>query len=370
MKAVILVGGEGTRLRPLTVNAPKPMIPVLNKPFLEHVLEYLVHFGITDVILSMGYRSEVITRHFGDGAAFGVNLVYVHEETPLGTAGAVKNAERYLDGTFFVFNGDVLTSLDLGSMLEFHRQKSAAVTIALTPVEDPTAYGLVEIDDESRVRRFVEKPTWDSVTTNLINAGTYIVEPEVFRYVPPRLYYMFEHGLFPVLLQTGDPMYGYPSNAYWIDIGTPQKYLALHRDILTERVEVRIPGRRLREGIWVDEDCEIHPTAKLTSPVVLGRGVVVGPNSVITGPVSLGPGCRIGRNTHVEDAVVWADTQIGDSVTMKKCVVGSGTRIEDHCWITNGAIIGDRCQIGAGNKLEHAIRIWPGKTIDANTITF
>jgi mannose-1-phosphate guanylyltransferase len=282
----------------------------------------------------------------------------------------VKNAERYLDSTFFIFNGDVMTGLDLGAMLEFHRQKSAAVTIALTPVEDPTAYGLVEIDDERRVQRFVEKPSWDRVTTNLINAGTYIAEPEIFRYVPPKLYYMFEHGLFPVLLQTGDPMYGFPSNAYWIDIGTPQKYLSLHRDILSGRVDVRVPGTRLREGVWIDEDCRIDPTAKISSPVVLGRGVTIGPNSVLTGPVVMGPGCRVGRNTVIEDAVIWSDTRIGDSITMKQCVVGAGSVIEDQCWITNGAIIGDRCRIGAGNKLEHAIRIWPSKSIDANTITF
>ncbi|MHB1131317.1 MAG: sugar phosphate nucleotidyltransferase [Chloroflexota bacterium] len=370
MKAVILVGGEGTRLRPLTVNAPKPMIPVLNRPFLEHVLDYLRGHGIDDVVLSMGYRSDVITKHFGDGRDFGVNLVYVHEDTPLGTAGAVKNAEQYLDGTCFVFNGDILTSLDLGAMLEYHRKRQARVTISLTPVEDPTAYGLVELDDERRVLRFIEKPTWDRVTTNLINAGTYIVEPEVFRYVPPHQYYMFEHGLFPVLLQTGDAMYGYPSSDYWIDIGTPAKYLGLHRDLLTGRANATLPGRKLREGIWVDDGCQIDPTARLVSPVVLGRNVVVGPNATLTGPVVMGSGSRVGRDSVIEDAVIWSDSVIGNSVTMKTCVVGSGSRIGDHCWITNGAILGDNCIIGANNKLEHAIRIWPGKTIESGAITF
>ncbi len=370
MKAVILVGGEGTRLRPLTVNAPKPMIPVLNRPFLEHVLDYLRRYGINDVILSMGYRSEVITNHFGDGRDFGVNLLYVHEETPLGTAGAVKNAEQHLDGTCFVFNGDILTSLDLGAMLEFHRQKKSMVTISLVPVEDPTAYGLVELDDDRRVQRFIEKPTWDRVTTNLVNAGTYIVEPEVFRYVPPKLYYMFEHGLFPVLLQTGDPMYGYPSNCYWIDIGTPQKYLGLHRDLLTGRAETVMPGKRLKEGVWVDAECDIDPTAHLVSPVVLGKGVAIGPHSTITGPVVMGDGCRVGRDSVVEDAVIWRETRVGNSVTMKTCVVGEGSQIDEHCWITGGAIIGDHCLVGANNKMEHAIRIWPGKSIGPGTITF
>ncbi|MHB1416901.1 MAG: sugar phosphate nucleotidyltransferase [Chloroflexota bacterium] len=370
MKAVILVGGEGTRLRPLTVNSPKPMIPVLNRPFLEHILEYLARHGIKDIILSMGYRSEVITNHFGDGSQFGVNLVYVHEDSPLGTAGAVKNAEQHIDGTCFVFNGDIMTSLDLGAMLEYHRQKKAAVTIALTPVEDPTAYGLVELNEDRQVLRFIEKPSWDRVTTNLINAGTYILEPEVLRYVPPKLYYMFEHGLFPVLLQTGDPMYGFPSNTYWIDIGTPQKYITLHRDMLAGRVGLHVPGRLLTEGVWLEDDCEVDASAKLISPVVMGRGVRIGANTTIRGPVVMGPGCEVGRDSVVEDAVIWGETRVGNSVTLNSCVVGTGSTIEDRCWITNGAIIGDHCRIGTGNKLEHAIRIWPGKTIDPNTITF
>ncbi len=370
MKAVILVGGEGTRLRPLTVNAPKPMIPVLNKPFLEHVIEYLTRNGITEVILSMGYRSDVITNYFGDGKAFGVTLHYVHEDRPLGTAGAVKNAEQYLDETFFVFNGDVLTSIDLQAMMEFHRSKDSRVTIALTPVEDPTAYGLVEVNSERRVERFVEKPTWDRVTTNLINAGAYIMEPGVFRYVPPNIYYMFEQGLFPVLLQTGDPMYGYPSNSYWIDMGTPQKYITLHRDILAGRVGVTIPGDQVKEDIWADTGCVVDPTARIISPVVLGKDVKVGASATITGPVVIGEGCVVGAGSVIEDAVVWNNTSIGDAVTMKQCVIGGGTTIESNTWITGGTIVSDNCHIGTGNKLDYNVRVWPGKTIEPNTITF
>ena len=370
MKAVILVGGEGTRLRPLTSNLPKPMIPLVNRPFLEHVIEYLKGYGITDLILSMCYRPDVIESHFGNGSAFGVNLTYVVEQKPLGTAGGVKNVEKHLDGTCYVFNGDILTDLDLGAMLAYHREKAAKVTISLTPVEDPTAYGLVEIEPEGAVTGFIEKPTWDRVTTNLINAGTYIVEPEVFRYVPPNQHYMFEHGLFPVMLQVQDPLYGYASNSYWIDIGTPQKYLNAHRDLLTGRMPKQLPGERLSHNVWVGEGCEIHSSAKLTGPIVLGNGVKIGPNSALHGPVCMGGGCQVGRDSVIEDAVIWANTVIHDHVTMKGCVVANDCVIEDNTWVTQGAVIGDHCSIGAGNRLEHGIRIWPSRSIEPNSIAF
>ncbi|MCL4459098.1 MAG: NDP-sugar synthase [Chloroflexi bacterium] len=370
MKAVILVGGEGTRLRPLTCNLPKPMLPVVNRPFLEHVLSYLKRHNIKDIILSMCYRPDVIQEYFGDGGAFGVKLTYVVEEKPLGTAGGVKNVESYLDDTFFVFNGDILTDLDLTAMHRFHREKKARVTIALTPVEDPTAYGLVETDAENKVRGFIEKPSWDRVTTNLINAGTYIVEPEVFRYVPPKVYYMFEHGLFPVLLQMDDPLYGYPSNAYWIDIGTPAKYITVHHDLLTGRIRKRLPGEQMHDGVWVGDGCQIHPSVKLTGPIVLGNHVTIGSGVVIIGPVVVGDYCDIGRDTVVEDVVIWEKTVIRSHVMMKSCVVARSCTIEDNTWITHGAIVADNCVIGVGNKIEQGIKIWPNRTIESNTITF
>ena len=370
MKAVILVGGEGTRLRPLTCNLPKPMIPLVNRPFLEHVLDYLKKSGITDVILSMCYRPDVIESHFGNGSKFGVNLTYVVEQKPLGTAGGVKNVEQHLDETCFVFNGDILTDLDLPAMLEFHRTKGAKATISLTPVEDPTAYGLVETGPEGEVSGFIEKPTWDRVTTNLINAGTYVLEPEILRYVPPNQHYMFERGLFPVMLQVRDPMYGYPSNAYWIDMGTPQKYLTVHRDLLTGKTAKELPGRHLHHNIWVGEGCEIHPSAKLTGPVVLGNGVKIAANAALHGPVVMGNDCRVGRDSVIEDAVIWADTTVHDHVMMKGCVVASRCVVGDNTWITQGSVVGDECVIGAGNRLEHGIRVWPNRTIEPNSIAF
>ncbi|MCL5266179.1 MAG: NDP-sugar synthase [Chloroflexi bacterium] len=370
MQAVILVGGEGTRLRPLTCNMPKPMIPVVNKPFLEHVVEYLKGHDISDIILSMCYKPDVIQQHFGDGSDFGVHLTYVVEQSPLGTAGGVKNVEPYLDGTCFVFNGDIMTDLDLGAMLRAHRERGAAVTISLTPVEDPTAYGLVETDSDLHVQRFIEKPSWDRVTTNLINAGTYVIEKKVLRYVPPNHYYMFEHGLFPVLLQTSAPMFGFPSNAYWIDIGTPEKYINVHRDVLMGKVAKNLPGRCLHDGVWAGKDCDIASSAKLTGPVVLGNEVTIDRNVVITGPVVIGDRCHVGRETVIEDAVIWEGTVIGSQAMMKTCVVAKNSVIHDNTWITNGAIVADSCDIGSGNKLERGIKIWPSKRVEPSAITF
>ncbi|MGH2457919.1 MAG: sugar phosphate nucleotidyltransferase, partial [Chloroflexota bacterium] len=276
MKAVILVGGEGTRLRPLTLSAPKPMLPVVNRPFLEHVLDYLKGQGIQDVVLSMGYRSDVIEQHFGDGGSLGVNLSYVVEASPLGTAGGVKNVESFLDDTFLVLNGDIMTDLDLGAMIAFHREHGAKATISLAPVEDPTAYGLVETDARGLVRRFLEKPRPEDVTTNLINAGTYVLEPEVLELIPPATYHMFERGVFPDLLSRNDPIYGYPSSCYWIDIGTPAKYLSVNRDILRGQVQRVWDGLTAFNGIRIGDGAKVDPSSIIVGPVILGRGVQVG----------------------------------------------------------------------------------------------
>ncbi|MBI2955585.1 MAG: NDP-sugar synthase [Chloroflexi bacterium] len=370
MKAVILVGGEGTRLRPLTCNRPKPMIPVVNRPFLDHVLDYLKRHNIYDVILSMCYKPDVIEGYFGDGSHLGMNITYVVEKSPLGTAGGVKNVERYLDGPCFVFNGDILTDLDLNAMLQVHQERGATVSIALTPVEDPTAYGLVETDGTGRVLGFIEKPGWDRVTTNLINAGTYIIEKEVLRHVPADSYYMFEHGLFPSLVQRGDPVFGYPSSAYWIDIGTPEKYINVQRDLLVGKVAKAMPVGCLQEGVWLGDGCDISPMAKLTPPVVLGARVTVEANVSITGPVTIGDDCHIGPESVIEDAIIWQHTTIGAGVKMKRCVIARGCTVRDNAWITNNAIVADECEIGSGNRLEHGIKIWPNKVIEPNAITF
>ncbi len=379
MRAVILVGGEGTRMRPLTCNIPKPMLPVVNRPFLEHMIDYLKSYGIDDVVLSMCYKPDVIQSYFGDGRDFGVTLSYAVEESPLGTAGAVKNAEQHVHETCFVFNGDILTDLDLGAMLEVHRRRQAKVSIALKPVEDPTAYGLVNTDADDRILRFTEKPKADEITTNLINAGTYILEPEVLALIPPNTFYMFERGLFPLLLERGDPMYGYPSDCYWIDIGTPQKYLAVHRDILAGRVHLRPPGALAQEGLWQGDGCHIDAAARVVGPVVLGDRVSIGIGASVIGPAVIGDDCRIAGGATVEDSVIWNGSTIGGRASVKNCVAAARCSIADSTdsvvaaqgdTVIDNAIIADDCTVGAENRLEHGIRIWPGTTISPHSITF
>lgn len=370
MKAVILVGGLGTRLRPLTCNTPKPMIPLVNRPFLEFLIENLRDQGIDVVILAVQYLADRFRQALGDGSRLGVELHIVEEPEPRGTAGAVKNLEHLLDGSTFVFNGDVVTDLDLQAMLRYHREQHSKLTISLTPVEDPSAYGLVETDGSGRVRRFVEKPRHDDMTTNMINAGTYIIEPDVFRYVPPNQYYMFERGLFPVILQTGDPMYGYASRAYWTDIGKPQSYLEVHQDILIGKVRYRFRGEQIADRVWVEGDADIHPSAQIVGPVVFGHGVKVKQGASIIGPTVIGSGCVIEPEATIESSVLWGNNQVGTGAVLRTCLIGQGNAIGRQVHITDGAVVSDGCVIGPENRLERGIRIWPETHLADGAISF
>ena len=361
MRAVILVGGEGTRLLPLTCNTPKAMVPILNQPFLAHVINYLKRYDIDDIILAMCYLPEPIENHFGDGSEFGVRLTYVVEDSPLGTAGAVRNVADRLDDTFFVLNGDVFTEIDLSAMIELHRQKGAKATIALTSVENPTIYGVVEADADGRVERFLEKPGWDEVTTNLINAGIYILEPEVLNYIPPHTYNMFEHQLFPLLLQRGEAIYSYPSNSYWIDIGTPAKYLKLHHDLLLGKGE---------KGFLGEGKPSTHHTAQISGPVIADRDCTINPRAQLIGPTILGQGCRVGEGTVVEGVVMWHNVCLGSRVRLRNCVVAANCFIGDNCWIEEGCVLGDNVIIGNDNRLAHGTKVWPNKKLEPSTISF
>ena len=370
MKGIILVGGEGLRLRPLTCNVPKPMVPVVNKPFLEHLLDNLKKHHVNEVILAICYLPDAIQRHFEDGSGFGLSMTYAIEDTPLGTGGAIKNAERFLDDTFVVFNGDIFSDLDLTDMIAFHRKHNARATIALTPVEDPTAYGVVETDSRGRIKRFIEKPSRERITSNLINAGTYIFEPELLKLVPPGVFHMVERGLFPTLVEQDIPFFGYRSNSYWIDIGAPEDYLKLHHDILMGKAMARFPGKSIADDIWREDGCEIHPSAKIIGPVVFGKNCKIEKDVRISGPAVLGAGCRAGQRTTIDEAILWQNVQIGADVTVRNSVIGNNSIIGDNTWVIDSSIISDDTIIGSGNKLEHGIKIWPASTIPDNAISF
>ncbi len=356
MKAVILVGGEGTRLRPLTCNTTKAMVPVLNKPFLEHLLGYLKGHGVTDIILAMSYLPQGIKDYFGGGAGLGVSLSYLVEEEPLGTAGAVKNAEGYLGESFLMLNGDIFTDLDITAMIDFHRRKKAAATIAVTPVEDPTAYGLIETDDNGRITRFREKPARDEVTTNNINAGIYVLEPDILAKIPPGKKVSIERETFQDLLSQGEAVYAYSSAAYWLDMGTPEKYLRLNHDLLLGRAPSLFRSSGVQTG-----SSRIDPSATIEAPVLIGDGCVIGPGAAVRGPAVIGPECQIEAGAVIEGAVLWDNVSVGRRATLRNCIAASHSQIRADSEVPDNCVLGDRAVVGKNTKIPRGTRIRPEK---------
>ena len=355
MKAIILAGGEGTRLRPLTCNIPKAMVPVLNRPFLEHLINYLKEYNIIDIILAMGQLPEQIQNYFGDGSGFDVRLTYSVENFPMGTAGAVKIVEKLLGESFIVFNGDIFTALDLTAMMNFHREKNPIATIALTPVEDPTIYGVVETDGQSRVRHFTEKPRWSEVTTNMINAGVYVLEPDILGYVASNSFFSFEHDVFPPLLEEGRAIYGYPFESYWIDIGTPEKYFRLNRDRLLRYIgdkDVKLEGESF-----------VHPSAQIEGPAIIGESCFIDRDSVIKGPAIIGPGCQIGQGATVEGVVLWQNCEVAKEVKLRNCIIASNCYIGQRSEVLDNCVLGDGVKVKEGSKLPKGASIQPNEVV-------
>ncbi|MFU8795762.1 MAG: sugar phosphate nucleotidyltransferase [Dehalococcoidia bacterium] len=355
MKAIILAGGEATRLRPLTCNTPKVMVPILNRPYLEHLADYLKRHGILEMILAVGKLPDRVQRHFGDGDRFGVTITYSTEDFPLGTAGAVKNADRFIDDSFLVFNGDILTDIDLSDMIQAHRRNRAMATLALTPVDNPTIYGVVETDTAGRVRHFTEKPSWNMVTTNMINAGIYVLERDILSHIVPETFSMFERDVFPPLLEGGHPIYGYPSHDYWIDIGTPDKYLRLHHDLLC-----RLYGEAVRFGA----ECTVHPSARIEGPAVIGGFCSIARGSFIRGPAVLGDRCHIDEGAILEGVVLWPDCRVGKGARLKNCLVASDCCIEEESEVPEGCVLGDGVVVDKGTSLSTGVKVWPEGSSD------
>jgi mannose-1-phosphate guanylyltransferase len=356
MQAIILVGGEATRLRPLTCNTPKSMVPVLNTPFLEHVIKYLSGHGIKEIILAQGHLPKPMEDYFQDGSRFGISLTYSLESKPMGTGGAVKNAENLLKDTFLVLNGDVFTDLNITAMLKFHRERGSKVTISLTPVEDPTAFGLIESSSDGRITRFLEKPSWDQVTTNLINAGAYLMDKEMLKRIPARTNFSFERQLFPQLLEDSEPMFAYNAPSYWIDIGTPPKYLQLHRDLL--RGEVK--GYSLVQGkvVKIGQGCSIHPETQLLGPAIIGENCVINRGVKIVGPTIIGPGNIIGEDTVIEESLTWQNNRFGSRVNLKQCIIANDCFIDANTYAEK-SVIGDHVTINKNTRLGAESLIWP-----------
>lgn len=351
MKAIIIAGGMGTRLRPLTYNTPKPIVSLANRPFILHQIDLLRKFGITDIILNLHYLSDNIKNIFEDESKMGVKISYSMENDPLGTCGAVKNAEEFFDDKpMLVFNGDILTDINLGKMIQFHEEKKAKVTIALTHVENPTIYGLVITDKDSRVLEFREKPTWEQVVVNTVNAGIYIVDPSIFKEVPKGKPYSFERQLYPSLLEQKERVFGFNTDAYWMDIGDPAKYLQAHHDILNGYVMANIPGNKVESNVWIGTGANISKSAKIRGNVLLGNNCTIAEEVVLEESVTLGDGVSVAKGSKLKNCVIHGQTKLGEGVHIDGAIVGSNCTIEDYSIIGNGVVLADGTIIQKGTK--------------------
>ncbi|MCW5958855.1 MAG: NDP-sugar synthase [Pyrinomonadaceae bacterium] len=340
MQAIILAGGKGTRLRPLTVYTPKPIVPFANRPFLLYQIDLLKRAGITDITLSLNYQPDKIEHQLGYGPEFGVELKYVTEPSPMGTGGAYKYASNAITDTTVVFNGDILTDLDLARAIEFHRAKKAEATIVLTPVENPSAYGLVDSDEEDRVLRFLEKPKGEeleSLTTNNINAGIYILEPGILDLIPENENYSFEYDVFPSLLEKKKSFYAFVlENEYWRDIGNPVNYLSAHLDLLKGDIT----------GFEIDRsgESDIATSTEIDRLSVIGENCTIKPGVSIRNSV-IGEGVHIEEKAQIEDSVIWAHTRINSSAEIHGSIIGRGCYIGRNAVVSTGCVLGDKTSL-------------------------
>ena len=365
MKAVVMAGGEGSRLRPLTIGRPKPMVPIVNRPVMEHILLLLKRHGITEVVVTVQYLARVIQDYFGDGEALGMRLHYSVEDVPLGTAGSVKQAEHLLDETFVVISGDALTDFDLSAIVAYHRVHKSVATLTLTRVPDPLEYGVVITDAQGHIRQFLEKPSWSEVISDTINTGIYVLEPEVLQRCPAGQPYDFSHELFPSLLADGRPMFGYIADGYWTDVGTIQEYMRACFDVLENKVQIDRPKAGDRPGVWCGQGCDISPQARLNGPVYLGHDVTIGPGVVVDGPAVIDDNTIVERHAHVARSIVWRNCYVGERAELRGAIVGEQCVLKTNTVIFEGAVVGDSSSIDEGAIIQANVKIWPDKEIEA-----
>lgn len=363
-----MAGGEGTRLRPLTSNIPKPMLPLVNKPMMEHIISLLRRNGITDIVVTVAFMPSVIRNYFGDGSEFGVDIVYASEETPLGTAGSVRNAMEHLDDTFLVISGDVLTDTDLRAIVRAHEEREAFATIGLVRVENPLEYGIVIADENGSIERFLEKPTWGQVFSDTINSGIYVLEPEIFDWIAADQPVDFSSDVFPRLLDQGKLVHGAITEGYWEDVGTLDAYLRAHKDILDEKVSVQIDGFEVSDGVFVGEGSEIHPEAVLSGPAVIAENCFVEAGVTIGEYTVLGTGVRVRRDCHFERVVVHDNSYIGEGTRMRGTVVGRASDIRGGVRTEEGAVLGDEVFVGENALITSDVKIYPFKTVEAGAV--
>jgi mannose-1-phosphate guanylyltransferase len=367
MQAVILVGGEGTRLRPLTSTVPKPVVPLVDRPFLAYMLEWLKGHGVDDVVLLMGYLSTAVRNVLGDGSQYGLKITYVEEPDPRGTAGALKFAESLLAERFFMLNGDVLTDLDLSAQLAQHERTGAKATLALVPVDDPSAYGLVRTEEDGQVRGFVEKPPADQIDTDLISAGAYILERSVVDMIAADLNVSIEREIWPRLV--GDGLYGFADrDAYWMDIGTPARYLQGTFDIIEKQVRTQVADRLGVGYLAIAED--VQGEGRVVPPAVVEPGCTIGAGAHVGSLVVLGPGVVVGARANIERSVVLQGARIGAECVLRDCIIGAGAVVGDGVHVTGGSVLGEGVTVGSDNVIAHGMRIFPHVDIPEGAVKF
>ena len=360
-----MAGGEGTRLRPLTSNQPKPMLPMANRPMMEHVINLLRQHGFEDIVVTVAFMANAIRSYFGDGSEFGVRMVYATEETPLGTAGSVRNARDELDERFVVISGDVLTDIDLTDVVDYHDSKGALATIALKAVEDPLEFGIVITHEDGSIERFLEKPTWGQVFSDTINTGIYVLEPEIFDFIPEGRAVDFSEEVFPAVLEAEKPLFGYVAEGYWEDVGTLEAYLRSHQDILDEKVAVQVSGFPLRPGVWLGKGAEVDPTAEVRGPAIIGDNCHIGADGVLGSYCVIGANVRIGDNTSLERTVVHDNAFLGAGVRLDGCVLGRSCDLRQGVRCEEGVVLGDETFVGAHAVIKSGVKVYPFKTVEA-----
>ena len=369
MKGVLMAGGEGSRLRPLTSRRPKPLAPVAGKPVMEHIIGLLRRHGITEVVSTLHYLADEVESYFDNGSDFGVSMEYVVEDTPLGTAGAVKMADKLLKGeTFLVISGDALTDIDLSALIEHHKREKNDVTIALQRVTNPLEFGVVVTDEAGRITRFLEKPSWSEVFSDTINTGIYVLEPGILDRMVRGRSYDFSKDLFPEMLRDGAKLGGYIIDAYWTDIGNLDQYQQANYDALQGKVHLDSLGTEYAPGVTVGANCKIDPSARLHGPIVLGSDVRIGPDVEITGPTVIGNGTIVERAACITRSVLWEDCYLGDEATVSDCTIADRNTIERRASIRETTVVGRGCTIGAGAVVNANLKLWPDKWVTSGSV--
>lgn len=366
MRAVLMAGGSGTRLRPLTCDLPKPMVPILNRPIAEHMVNLLKRNGIYEVIATLHYLPDIMRDYFQDGRDFGVQMTYaVEEDQPLGTAGCVKNIADLLDDTFLVISGDSVTDFDLQAAIRFHRQRRSKATLVLTRVPNPIEFGVVIANADGKIQRFLEKPSTSEIFSDTVNTGTYILEPEVLDYLPPHQECDFSKDLFPLLLEKGEPIYGYVAEGYWCDVGHLEAYREAQYDALYRRVVVDYAYPETSPGIWVGDNTYIDPTAQLHPPVMIGKNCRIGARTVLEAGTVIGDNVTIGNDADLKRPIIWNGAIVGDEVHLRACSIARGARVDRRSHVLEGAVIGPLSSVGEEAQISPGVRVWPSKQIES-----